>query len=123
MTINRLYNAKNPWQGKAKKVLCLCSAGLLRSPTAAVVLAQEPFNYNTRAAGVHEYALIPMDAVLQEWADEIVVMERSMLQYLSPAATIDKTIIVLDIPDKYGYREPELMELIKQRYLEADDKE
>ncbi len=35
---NRWGNIDNPYQGSAKKVLCVCSAGMLRSPTAANVL-------------------------------------------------------------------------------------
>jgi predicted protein tyrosine phosphatase len=31
--MNRLGNCKNYHQGKFKRVLCVCSAGLLRSPT------------------------------------------------------------------------------------------
>jgi len=59
---NRIHNSSNPYQGKFKRVLCVCSAGLLRSPTTAFVLSQEPYNYNTRAAGiVDDYALVPVD--------------------------------------------------------------
>jgi len=74
--MNRLANAKNPFQSDRKKVLCVCSAGLLRSPTDAWILSNEPFGFNTRAAGASdEYALIKLDQVLVEWADEVVVME------------------------------------------------
>jgi predicted protein tyrosine phosphatase len=72
---NRLYNCKNPYQGNYKKVLTVCSAGLLRSPTIAWVLSQDPWNYNTRSCGVHDYALIMLDDVLLTWADEIVVVD------------------------------------------------
>ena len=51
MSMNRMWNVSNPWQGDAKRVLCVCSAGLLRSPTAAKVLYDE-YGYNTRAAGL-----------------------------------------------------------------------
>lgn len=57
---NRKWNAKNPHQGNFERVLCVCSAGLLRSPTVAVVMAQHGFN--TRAAGLEkDFALIPVD--------------------------------------------------------------
>ncbi len=73
--INALHNSKNPYQGKAKKVPCVCSAGLLRSPTAATVLEQE-FGYNTRACGIDtDHALIPISDVLLYWAEEIVCMD------------------------------------------------
>jgi predicted protein tyrosine phosphatase len=117
-TMNRLHNVKNPNQGEFKKVLCLCSAGLLRSPTAAFVLSQEPFNYNTRAAGVNdEYALIPLDDALLAWADEIVVMEKWQFDVIS--AKTEKPVLMLGIPDRFRYRDPELIDLIKKNYETA----
>lgn len=112
---NRIANCKNRFQGQFKKVLCVCSAGLLRSPTAAVVLSQDPFNFNTRAAGLEEeFALVPVDDVLLEWADEIVCMTRS--HELELKAQTKKPIICLEIPDNYEYRNPELMSEIKTKY-------
>lgn len=112
--MNRLHNCTNPYQGKAKRVLCLCSAGLLRSPTAAVVL-QEEFGHNTRAAGVSkEYALIEMDEVLLNWADEIVAVEQSIADKV-PEAFLDK-LKVLNVPDRYGYMDPELQKIIYNQY-------
>lgn len=125
MSLNRLSNASNPYQGKYKKVLCVCSAGLLRSPTAAVVLSQPPYNYNTRAAGANkEYALVPLDPVLLSWADEIVCMEdehefliKKMMDDGSRGfAVINKPIINLDIVDGYEYRNEDLVGLIKEKY-------
>ena len=114
--MNRLGNCKNPFQGGGRKVLCVCSAGLLRSPTAALVLSQPPFNYNTRAAGVtKEFALIPVDEVLVEWADEIVVMEQWMADKIKTDYARDST--VLKITDNYSYRDPKLITLIHSRYL------
>lgn len=115
--MNRLANCHNRFQGEAKRVLCVCSAGLLRSPTAAVVLSQEPYNYNTRAAGlVPEFALIPVDNVLLEWADEIVCMTDDQAGELSIIVPDGKRIVSLDIEDNYGYRDPELIRLIKEKY-------
>lgn len=110
----RLKTAKID-QGVYKKVLCLCTANTLRSPTAAVVLSQEPFNFNTRSAGtVPFYALIPVDDTLIAWADEIVCMESKHAEGLP----IGKKIVILDIPNDFEYRSPQLMELIKNRYQE-----
>jgi len=120
MNMNRLALISNPYQGKTKKVLCVCSAGLLRSPTTAVVLSQEPFNYNTRAAGIsEEYALIPVDDILISWADEIVCMEAWQCNeiYLRlHALKLEKKVTNLNIQDSYGYRDPILMQLIKDKY-------
>lgn len=120
---NRIFNAKSPGQGEYKKVLCVCSAGLLRSPTAAVVLAFEPFNFNTRCAGIEEsYALVPVDEVLLLWSQEIVCMtqqHQEMLQRKLDEMKISRPIKCLSIPDNYAYRDPELMRLIKESYEKA----
>ena len=119
-TMNRLGNCHNRYQGVYKKVLCVCSAGLLRSPTAALVLSQEPYNFNTRAAGiVEEYALVPVDRVLLEWADEIVCMDDRQRLAIADLLEESKPIVVLNIPDNYGYRDPDLIEKIKEAYDEV----
>lgn len=116
---NRLGNCHNRYQGKDTRVLCVCSAGLLRSPTAANVLHRE-FGYNTRACGVsEEYALIILDEVLIEWADEIVFMDKDHYQEAHskyPHDLEDKKIFVLGIPDRYEYMHPELQQLIIKYY-------
>ena len=116
MSLNRIANIGNRFQGEYKKVLCVCAAGLLRAPTAAWVLSNEPFNFNTRAVGISkEFALIPIDDALVLWADEIVVMDEEHVENIREHAP-EKRIICLDIPDEYSYRDPELIELIKNRY-------
>jgi predicted protein tyrosine phosphatase len=120
--MNRIHTAGNPYQGPFKRVLCVCSAGLLRSPTAALVLSQEPFNFNTRAAGCQDYALVRVDDVLIHWADEIVVMEPIHLNKLLfdfPIEKLGKQVKTLYIKDDYPYRAPDLMKLIAERYQEA----
>ena len=126
--MNRIANAGNPYQGKKLKVLCVCSAGLLRSPTTANVLHRE-HGYNTRAVGVsQEYALIPLDVTHLHWADEIVCMENSHMMALHSLAmdwgfTEPLKLTVLDIPDNYGWMDEELQEIIKTNYLESLDGE
>ena len=115
---NRLGNSKNPYQGDFKKVLCVCSAGLLRSPTAAWVLSNAPFNFNTRAVGANpEYAMLMLDAVNVCWADEVVVMDNSQKNQvlaLCEEYGWNKPVHVLNVPDDYGYRDPELVELLTE---------
>lgn len=122
MNRNRLFNTQNSYQNfnKYKRVLCVCSAGLLRSPTMARVL-QEEYGYNTRAAGVStEYALIPVDEYLLEWADEVVCADPVHMHCIyNSFPKYKKEIICLDIPDNYGYMDEKLVEIIKQRYQEA----
>ena len=111
--MNRLHNCKNPYQGPAKRVLCVCSAGLLRSPTTANVLHRE-YGYNTRSCGVHDYALIELDEVLLHWAHEIVVVEEYLMDHI-PKAFQDK-VVVLNVPDSYGYMDENLQAIIKEQY-------
>jgi len=120
MTMNRMANARNPYQGMYKRVLCVCSAGLLRSPTAAFVLSQPPYNFNTRAAGIsQDYALIPVDEVLLHWADRIVCMNEDHAVFINDSLEtrgLTKEVVCLNIPDNFEYRNEELIELIKSRY-------
>lgn len=119
--MNRMANCTNPYQGKYKKVLCVCSAGLLRSPTAAWVLGQEPYGFNTRAVGyTKDFALIGLDEVHLVWADEVVVMDALMEQHIKLLFMTEnipaKPIVNLSIEDSYAYRDPELIEAIKKGY-------
>jgi predicted protein tyrosine phosphatase len=118
MNLNRLANVKNKFQGDRKKVLCVCSAGLLRSPTLAWVLSNAPYNYNTRSCGAApEYALIPLDEYLIAWADEILCVEKwqeKCVLNLNPNANVT----TLEIDDKYGTRDPELIAIIETKLKE-----
>jgi predicted protein tyrosine phosphatase len=114
MRMNALWNCKNPHQGGSKKILCVCSAGLLRSPTVAWVLGNE--GYNTRAVGLYDYALIQIDEVLIEWADHIVLMEESMRgSLLELFPDCQKPLTVLEIPDKFAFKEPALVRIVKEK--------
>ena len=105
------------FQGAFKKVLCVCSMGLLRSPTAALVLSMPPFNFNTRSVGIdQELALIPVSQQLISWADEIVCMTREQQGWLKHKFSLDKTPTCLDISDDFEYRNTALMHLIAERY-------
>ena len=119
-TFNKLSNTRNPYQGTSKRVLCVCSAGLLRSPTIAWILSNPPFNFNTRAAGVSlEYALIPVTEELAYWADTIICVQENQvaqIERIAPEST--KKIIVLPVEDKYPTRSPELIKILTPQLLE-----
>lgn len=123
-TRNRLANVTNPYQGKFKKVLCVCSAGLLRSPTIAYVLSMEPFNFNTRAVGSsQEYALIPIDTAHVAFADEIVVVSdeqeqivKNLQQQLMDDYGLEPVPVHnVSIPDIYEFRDPKLVEIVREK--------
>jgi predicted protein tyrosine phosphatase len=91
----------------------------------AYVLAQSPFNYNTRSAGTNRsYALNLIDENLILWADEIVCADEEHKMELITYCTIAninlkqlrKNVVVLGIPDIYDYRDPTLIAIIKKNY-------
>lgn len=104
----------NPYQGKDKKVLFVCSAGILRSATGARIYAGK---YNTRCCGTMSYALIPLSDELVLWADEIVFVNQENYMYVKGRIDFGNTIIrVLDIPDQFEHMHPELINAFKDQY-------
>ena len=107
----------NPYQGKDKKVLFVCSAGVLRSATAARIYGRK---YNTRCAGTGlDYALIPLTERLMDWADQIVFV--TQLNYQQAGYNFDLVpykdkIRILDIPDEFEHMDPRLIEEFEQQY-------
>ena len=117
MRKNALWNCKNPYQGNDKRVLCVSSDGLLRSPIIAKVLVMN--GYNTRSCGYRDYALIQIDNVLIEWADAIIFVDKEHKVIVDQDQDIsDKEIYILDIPDNYGYDDPELVKIIETKLHE-----
>lgn len=118
---NQLGNVGNQFQTKAKRVLCVCSAGLLRSPTCANVL-QKTFLFNTRACGsCKEFALIPISEALITWADEIVFVNSENVSDLDEEEynliqDLNKSIRVLSIPDEHNWGDAELEEIILKQF-------
>ena len=108
---------RNPYQGHDKKVLFVCSAGILRSATAARIYAHK---YNTRSAGTgKEYALIHLSELLMDWADEIVFVNPwnyEQAKYSFDLIPYRDKIKVLDIPDEHAHMAPELVQAFKDQY-------
>lgn len=102
-------------EGAHKKVLCVCSMGLLRSPTLAWILSNPPYNYNTRSAGTDPLALIPLTTGLIDWAEEVYCMNSR--QELSVRGLAEKKIRIynLCVPDLYCYRAEGLVALLQDR--------
>lgn len=110
----------NPYQGQDKKVVFVCSAGILRSATAARLYADK---YNTRSAGSEEYALIPLSANLIVWANQIVFVNKE--NYESALKQFEGTdlyhnlthhSVILNIPDNYEHMHPELIKAFEEQY-------
>lgn len=102
----------NQYQGNALHHLFVCSAGLLRSPTAANVSAK--LGYNSRSCGSANYALISISVNLVHWADVIYFMqEENYLQALDAfdgdmetQDMIRNKAIVWEIEDHYDFGDP-----------------
>ena len=119
-TRNQLYNVSNPYQGDTKKVLCVCSAGLLRSATLQNFLIKE-YGYNVRNCGTDSHhALIPISEALCTWADEIIFVNEHNYQDvkkdLEDIGIDEEKIKILDIPDDYGFNDPDLIKIIEKQY-------
>lgn len=118
---NQLANVGNKFQTSAKKVLCCCSAGLLRSPSLANVLHKE-FGFNTRAVGCDkEYALIPISQALIWWADEIVFVNQENFDSLDQEekdeiSDVGVKVTILNIEDDYDWNDPALNGLLLRSY-------
>ena len=121
-TRNKDAVARNGWQGTDKKVLFVCSAGVLRSPTAARRFCQAPYNWNTRAAGSTEtYALIPVSQQLLDWAEQIYLMEEDNLIDLENLygdlldESYRRKIHVLNIPDNFEHMDSGLIYILEEK--------
>lgn len=110
---NALWNVKNPYQGKYPKALCICSAGLLRSPSIAYVLGN--MGWNTRSCGVYDYALILADEVLLSWADHLFFADKEHYHAIKDRIPEGKPFTILNIPDNYEFRDPKLLEIISDK--------
>jgi predicted protein tyrosine phosphatase len=111
MKLNRLHNTN---KGPSLKVLCVCSDGL---STASVVINRE-YGNKTRSAGLSEdFSLIVVDDVLLAWADVVVCMTGMQEAELKGRITDGTPVQCLHIRDAYAYMDPELQDLILQKYL------
>lgn len=124
-TRNRMANLNNRYQGTSRKVLAVCSAGMLRSPTIAWVLSNDPYNFNTRSCGItKEYALIPIDEALIFWADDIICVDPLHKAHIEELINTSRwkedfavapNVFLWNLADIYNYRDPRLVEIVQDR--------
>ena len=99
------------------RILFVCSENRLRSPTAAEIFNKYD-NVVAISAGTNSDAETPVSGDLIEWADAILVMEKSHKIKLSkrfPDLLKDKKLAVLDIPDNYAFMDPRVVRILKNR--------
>jgi len=100
-----------------KRFLFVCSQNRLRSPTAEQVFSARA-DIEVASAGTNNDAENPLTDELIEWADFIVVMEKShrnKVQKRFGRSLGKKRIICLDIPDDYEFMDPGLVRLLEAR--------
>jgi len=101
-------------------VLFVCSENRLRSPTAEAIFSEHP-GVRARSAGLGPLAGTPVSRELIEWAHVVLVMEPTHRREIESdyADLLDNTpIISLDIPDRFAYMDPELVDLLRRKVPE-----
>lgn len=98
-----------------RHVLFVCSRNQWRSPTAEALWRRHP-GLAVRSAGTSPKARRTISAADVSWAEVILVMEskhKSRLVADYSQLLQGRTIHVLDIPDDYGFMDPELVEMLE----------
>jgi predicted protein tyrosine phosphatase len=96
-------------------LLFICGKNKLRSPTAEAVFSLRA-GVETDSAGINADAEILVSEEQIHWSDIIFVMEnshRSKLTEKFSSALKGKRVVCLDIPDKFEYMQPDLVELLQ----------
>ncbi len=103
------------WLAEMTRILFVCSENRLRSPTAEAIFSRYE-GVEAIGAGTNASAETPVTGDLIEWADVILVMEKSHKDKISKKFRVplkNKKVGVLDIPDIFGYMEPVLVQLLE----------
>ena len=89
----------------------------MRSATAQKVFEDDP-RFEVKSAGTDASAAVVLSEALIEWADSVVVMEKSHRNYIRakyPTYYNKKKIVCLYIPDDFEFMQPELITILKDR--------
>lgn len=98
-------------------LLFICSENRLRSPTAEAVFSGYE-GVSAIGAGTNFDAETTVSGDLIEWADVVLVMEKSHCNKVAKKyreLLKGKRLICLDIPDNYQCMQPELIKLLKAK--------
>lgn len=97
------------------KLLFICSRNRWRSPTAESLFRDHP-RFEARSGGTENGARIKLTAGHIGWADMLFCMEKKHAAHVRDrfgGELGDKPLIVLRIPDDYGFMDPALIELLR----------
>ena len=90
------------------RILFVCSENRLRSPTAAAVFSEYD-GVEAIGAGTNADCEQPVSGDLIEWADAVLVMERTHRNKIAKKfrdLLRNKKLAVLEIPDHFEYMDP-----------------
>ena len=101
------------------KILFICGKNRRRSPSAEEIFAgMDGIEVSSAGTGVEAECTVSAD--LLEWADKIFVMEQAQRRHLNAHfahSLKDRKIVCLNIPDRYGYMQPELIAVLRAKVL------
>jgi predicted protein tyrosine phosphatase len=99
------------------RVLFVCRLNRHRSATAERLFAKRT-DLDVRSAGTSEDAMVRVNERMLDWADVIFAMDddqQRKLKRMFPAHPSLTRIVCLDIPDVFGFNDPELISLLEER--------
>jgi predicted protein tyrosine phosphatase len=98
-----------------KNILFVCTKNQIRSLTADHIFKNTP-GFSVRSAGTASDAQRKINSRDIQWAEIIFVMEKKhqeIVEHKFADQLQSKQLICLNIPDEYGYMEPELVQILK----------
>jgi predicted protein tyrosine phosphatase len=101
----------------AKRLLFICSHNLQRSITAEKMF-EGVEGYEVTSAGTLPQARVRVSEEHVNWAEMIFVMEHKHVEWLREnfkKELAGKRLICLEIQDRYGYMNSELLKLLRKR--------
>jgi predicted protein tyrosine phosphatase len=101
------------------RILFICGKNRRRSSSAEEIFSGMD-GIEVSSAGTSVEAECQVSVDLLEWADKVFVMEQSQRRYLNAHfahSLKDKKIVCLNIPDRYGYMQPELVTVLRAKVL------
>jgi len=101
------------------KILFICNQNKHRSKTAEEIFRGK---FETKSAGLYNEK--PVTEKQLSWADLVIVMEdnqRSEIAKKFPKLYLQKRILSLNVPDIYGYNQPESIDLLCHKIEASQD--
>ncbi len=102
-----------------KRLLFVCSANRWRSPTAESLFRGHP-TVEARSAGTENGARVRLTRRHLDWADIVYCMEDRHADRIRErfGDLGDKPVVVLDVPDIYRFKDPNLIEVLQLELAE-----